>query len=152
AAERAFGYTRDEALRLNMSQVTTPEHLELARAKLAEKIAGKAEQTVYEADCFTKDARRLTLEINSSVIYKDGKPVAVQGIARDVTERKRTDEALKRSEKEYRELFENANDLIYTHDLKGNFTSLNRAGEKITGYSREEALKMNVADVVAPEY
>ena len=152
AGERAFGYTRDEVLRLNMSQVTTPEHLELARTKLAEKIAGKTEQTVYEADCFTKDGRRLTLEINSSVIYKDGKPVAVQGIARDITERKRTEEALKRSEKEYRELFENANDLIYTHDLKGDFTSLNRAGEKITGYTREEALTMNVADVVAPEY
>ena len=40
---------------------------------------------------------------------------------------------------------ENANDLIYTHDLQGNFTSLNRAGEIITGYSREEALKMQGA-------
>jgi PAS domain S-box-containing protein len=47
-------------------------------------------------------------------------------------------------------LFEYANDLIYTHDLQGNFTSLNRAGERITGYSRAEALKMNIAQVVAP--
>jgi len=152
AAERAFGYTRDEVLKLNMRDVTTPEHLELARAKLAEKIAGHTKQTTYEADCITKNGEILTLEINSSIVYKDGKPVAVQGIARDITERKRTDEALKRSEKEYRDLFENANDLIYTHDLRGNFTSLNRAGEKITGYSREEALEMNITDVVAPEF
>ncbi|MCV4753896.1 PAS domain S-box protein, partial [Escherichia coli] len=52
----------------------------------------------------------------------------------------------------YRDLFENANDLIYTHDLNGNFTSINRAGEIITGYSREEAVRLNISEVVAPEY
>ena len=57
-----------------------------------------------------------------------------------------------RVEESYRELFENANDIIYTHDLSGNFTSLNRSGERITGYSREEAMKMNIADVLAPDY
>ena len=152
AGERAFGYTLDEVLRLNIRDVTTAQHYEMARAMLAAKINGQAKQTAYEADCVTKDGRILTLEINSSVVYRDGQPFAVQGIARDVTQRKRTEEALTRSEKEYRDLFENANDLIYTHDLRGNFTSLNRAGEQITGYSRDEALSMNISQVVAPEF
>src|SRR5690606_4448837 len=56
------------------------------------------------------------------------------------------------NEERYRDLFENANDLIYTHDLDGNFTSINRAGEMITGYTREEAVTMHVSQVVAPEY
>ncbi|HJP94428.1 MAG TPA: PAS domain S-box protein [Pyrinomonadaceae bacterium] len=56
-----------------------------------------------------------------------------------------------RLQKHYSELFENANDIIYTHDLQGNFTSLNRSGERITGYTREEASTMNVADVIAPD-
>jgi PAS domain-containing protein len=38
----------------------------------------------------------------------------------------------------YQELVENAHDVIYTHDLEGHFTSLNRAGEQITGYTRAE--------------
>jgi diguanylate cyclase (GGDEF)-like protein/PAS domain S-box-containing protein len=150
AAERVFGYDRGEALQLNMSQIVIPEHLDLARTKLEEKLLGTTKQTAYELDCVRKDGSRLTLEVNSSVIEENGVPVAVQGIARDVTERKQAEESMRESENRYRDLFENANDLIYTHDLQGNFTSLNRTGERITGYTREEALTMNIAQVVAP--
>jgi len=74
----------------------------------------------------------------------------VRGVAHDVTERKRAEAALCESERRYRELFENANDIIYTIDLAGNFTSINRAGERIIGYSREEILKMNLSQLVKP--
>jgi PAS domain S-box-containing protein len=78
--------------------------------------------------------------------------LGVIGVATDITENRRAEVSIRESEERYRELFENANDIIYTHDLQGNFTSLNRTGERITGYSREEAAMMNVADVIAPEY
>ncbi len=151
AAEEIFGYTREEALKLNMSAIVAPDHLGLASFKLKEKLNGESAQTAYELDCIKKDGTRITLEVNSSVIRKNGEPIAVQGIARDVTERKFAEEAIIESENQYRDLFENANDLIYTHDLQGNFTSLNRTGERITGYTRDEALTMNLAEVVAPE-
>jgi diguanylate cyclase (GGDEF)-like protein/PAS domain S-box-containing protein len=51
----------------------------------------------------------------------------------------------------YRELFENADDIVFTHDLKGNFTSVNKAIQRITGYSREDALKMNIYDLTGQE-
>ncbi|HRI05142.1 MAG TPA: PAS domain S-box protein [Pyrinomonadaceae bacterium] len=152
ASERIFGYTREEALSLNMSQIIAPEHMKLVKQNLLKKIKGDAGQTVYEVDCIRKDGSRVTLEVNSSTITKDGEAVAVQGIARDITARKFAEELSRKNEERYKDLFENANDLIYTHDLNGNFTSLNRAGEIITGYSREEALQMNIAKVVAPEY
>jgi PAS domain S-box-containing protein len=78
--------------------------------------------------------------------------LGVIGVATDITENRRAEVSIRESEERYRELFENANDIIYTHDLQGNFTSLNRTCERITGYSREEATNMNVADVIAPEY
>ena len=65
--------------------------------------------------------------------------------------KQRAEAALRDSEARYRELFENAHDIIYTHDLQGNFTSLNKAAERVIGYSREEGLRMNIVQVIAPE-
>jgi PAS domain S-box-containing protein len=42
-------------------------------------------------------------------------------------------------------------EVIYAHDLKGNLTFLNRKGEQLLGYSRDEACRLNIAQVVAPE-
>src|SRR5205085_3162563 len=66
--------------------------------------------------------------------------------------RRQAEEELRDSEERYRDLVENARDVIYTHDLEGNYTSINKAGELITGLTREEALRMNLAQTVAPDY
>lgn len=151
AGERIFGYTCEESLAMNFSQIIAPESFDYARKMTAAKMSGDKE-SIYEIDCIGKDEQRVSLEINSKLVYEDNKPIAVQGIARDITERKLAEEARIDSEERFRDLFENANDLIYTHDLQGNFTSLNRAGEVITGYSREETVTMNIAQVVAPDF
>ncbi len=105
-------------------------------------------------DSFTASVEvdELILDVRySPLTSRSGKILGVIGVATDITETRQAEVSIQESEERYRELFENANDIIYTHDLKGNFTSLNRSGERITGYSREEAAKMNVADVIAPE-
>src|SRR6267154_2256023 len=50
-----------------------------------------------------------------------------------------------------REIIENAPDIIYMHDLQGNFTYANRAVTALLGYSPEEALALNIRDILAPE-
>jgi PAS domain S-box-containing protein/putative nucleotidyltransferase with HDIG domain len=61
------------------------------------------------------------------------------------------DGRLLEDERRFRELFDNAGDFIYTVDLSGNFTSINRMGERLTGYSREELLGSNIREIIAPE-
>lgn len=145
------GYTKEEALKLNVRQVVAPEYLEFAAEMVLQKVA-EQKDTSYEIEMLMKDGRRLPIDVSTHLIYRNGKAVAVQGIARNITRRREAQAALRDSEQRYRELFENANDIVYTHDVQGNFTSLNPAGERITGYSRDEAMRMNIANVLAPEY
>lgn len=85
------------------------------------------------------------------MVEYEGRP-AEQIVGIDISEQKKTEEALRLAENRYRELFENANDIIYTHDLSGRITSVNKAGQLLLGYSREELLEMNLEQFVAPEY
>ena len=77
---------------------------------------------------------------------------AVVTNARDVTDQKNMEEALRENEQRYRKLVEDATDTIFTVDLSGQFTSTNRAGEKLTGFSRPEILCMNVRELVPTEH
>lgn len=152
AGEKVFGYDAEEIKKLNMKEVIAPEFLPIASKMMAEKLAKGKKQTVYELECIAKDKRKVILEINSSVVFKDDKPFAIQGIARDITERKQTQEALVESEGRLRNLFENANDLIYLIDLNGKFISVNKAIEEQFGYKHEELEQMHFSQILAPEY
>lgn len=80
---------------------------------------------------------------------------AIKGVivtGHDVTDRRLTEQELISTQNRYYELFENANDLIYIHDLAGTLTSFNKAAERLTGYSRAEALGKDIADFTAPEF
>lgn len=115
-------------------------------ANVRRALAGESFTDVVEVGELSFDVRYAPLLDSQSNI------LGLIGVATDITEHRRAEAYIREREERYRELFENANDIIYTHDLAGNFTSLNRSGERITGYSREEAAAMNVADVIAPEY
>ena len=56
------------------------------------------------------------------------------------------------NEQRYLSLLHHSDDVIYTHDLNGNYTSANNTAERLTGYSFDEILGLNLKDVVAPEY
>ncbi len=156
--ERITGYTREEAMTLNIAHVIAPEDLERARRMIARKEAEET-STVYELTLIAKDGRRVSLEVSTRLLYKDGQPSGVQGIARDISERKRAererqhaDSELRDSQERYRNLVENAKDIIYTTDLAGRYTSLNKTGEIVSGYTLAEIMEMSLADIVAPDH
>ena len=69
----------------------------------------------------------------------------------DITEHKRAEDALITSQRKYLDLYENANDMIFTFDLLGNITSANRVAYTSLGYSAEEFSGKNISDVLSPE-
>jgi PAS domain S-box-containing protein len=73
-------------------------------------------------------------------------------LEREIAERTRMGAALLESEARYRDLFEHAHDMLYTLDLAGHFTALNRRGEQLTGYTRDELLGVHIRHLVAPEH
>ncbi|HXT61756.1 MAG TPA: PAS domain S-box protein [Pyrinomonadaceae bacterium] len=109
--EKLTGYSIAEAMSMNFSQVVVADQVELARGMLERKLANEDVATVYELDIVSKQRRRITLELSTRLIYRDGKPVGVQGIGRDVTERKRAEAELVRRNQELAALNEISHEL-----------------------------------------
>lgn len=149
AAIHHYGYSREEFLAMTLKDIRPPEGVPRLIEDLSQVKVDHAAAGIWRHR--KKDGTLINVEITWHALDFGGRHAQLV-LANDVTERGHAEAALRESEEKYRELFENANDIIYTHDLAGNFTSLNKTGEKITGYSREETVKMNIADVLAPEY
>jgi PAS domain S-box-containing protein len=72
-------------------------------------------------------------------------------LQREIEERKHAEQALKASEHKYRALVENIHDAVYIRDLDGFFTFVTPQAERITGYTRQELLRMTFRDLLDPE-
>ncbi len=79
-------------------------------------------------------------------------PDSLRMTLRYAIERDRAESAARRSEQRFQDLFENAKDILFTLDLDGNITTLNRSGEEVLGLSRSDALQHNIKSLVAPEH
>ncbi len=152
AAEQLSGYAAAEAQGRLFCEVVDVAHLPPLQ-RLIETLASEPGLVRFEAAWLSRSGERHAVTWSTAALFDStGALSHIIATGVDMTDRRRAEEAMRSSEQRYRELFENANDIIYTHDLKGNFTSINAAAERLTGYTREEALAKNVMDVVAPDY
>ncbi|NJD77385.1 MAG: PAS domain S-box protein [Candidatus Methanoperedens sp.] len=104
----------------------------------------------FETKIMTKSDEIKYVKVTHTLNTIDGKKKIVS-ITRDITDFKKYESGLKESEAKYRELFENADDPMYTHDLEGRFLSVNKMGLKILGGSEEEIIGSNVSQWLAPD-
>lgn len=151
AMEMITGYSPEEIIGNRFWSFIHPEYREMVRERGFARQRGEKLPNRYEFKILTKFGEERWIDTAAVLTEWRGAPAVVATIF-DITERKRAEEDLKESERRYAELFDNASDIVYVHDLDGNLLAFNRAGEVITGYSREEALTMNVKQIVAPEY
>ena len=85
------------------------------------------------------------------IFNSNHKLIGYRGIDHDITERKRAEDALKDSEERFRDLFENANDIIWTSDINGKYLTVNQPFETLLGYTKKELINKPSLYLIAQE-
>ena len=150
ALAKILGYSLCEIEKKPFINFVASESRELIAQRVKDRLAGLRVPSFYEAKLLRKDGTEIEVELSGTVIQCGGKPADL-GIVRDITERKKAEEKIRVSEEKYRTLFEQATDVIYTHDLEGRITTVNRAIENY-GFCKEEIIGKNVIEMVPKEY
>ncbi|MCF8146748.1 MAG: PAS domain S-box protein [Deltaproteobacteria bacterium] len=147
SAERIFGWTAGEVIGKPLPIVHEEKHEEFA--DLRKRIVEGGSVSGVEIVRRRKDGSLLDASLSAAPIHDArGNITGIMGAVEDITHRKAAEKALWESEKRYRDLFQNSTDFVYTLDLKGTFTDVNRAGEDLTGYTKSELIGMNYREYI----
>jgi PAS domain S-box-containing protein len=150
ALVKMLGYEREEDIvGRPFTDLVSPEHRAMMLARAQARREGREVPSRYEFRALRKDGSEFDAEISVSTIAHQGR-LARQGVIRDITERKRAEEAIRDSEQRYRLLAENLTDVIWTADLKLNLTYISPSISQLLGYTAEEAMTLSLEDFLTP--
>ena len=143
-----LGYTKDELSRSKFHDLMPNKWLTKTAQILNEQIIPRGFSDVYEMEAINKDGTIIPISLRTWLIKdKDGNLTGTWAIIRDITKRKRVEEAFKESEERYRSLFEDSRDAIYFTTREGKLINFNQAFIELFGFSREELRKINVREL-----
>ena len=149
ACEELTGYAAEELLQMSFMPLIVPEYQGKTRRHFERAADGESQN--YENAITCRNGDRAELSVTKLPIIVGGEVVGVYGIAKDITERKRTEEALRQSEARFRTLFEQNTVGVRLADLDRRLISTNAAYQQITGYSEEELVGMSTLELTHPD-
>ena len=149
---KVTGYPLEELRGFNYMDLVVPEHRERVTKIYFNQLRQRIPTTHVEFPFFNKGGGITWFSQNSTLVMEEDKIVGFHIIARDITERKRAEEALRESEERYRTLVETSPDAITLLDLNLNIVMANRPALALYGYeSPEEVVGQSALNFIAPE-
>lgn len=143
------GYKVEEFIGQSFARFVHPEDLNEVMVRFRDAAAGISGFSEFRA--IHKSGSVLWVHASSRP-PGGAHPSGVIGIMTDITERRRSEQALRESEDRYRDLAENSQDLLCMHDLQGKLLWLNQAPARALGYSVEEMVGKSLRDFMDPAY
>jgi PAS domain S-box-containing protein len=143
-----LGYTREELLGMTVFDID-PNADEPCRRAVLDGLRDSGfvmKQSVHHR----KDGSSFPVESSLKLVRLDRDYIVT--VSRDISDRKRAEEALRSSEDQYRDLVDHSEDLVCTHDLEGRLLSANPAPARLLGYEVDELLKIPMRELMVPEY
>ncbi|MBO8183590.1 MAG: PAS domain S-box protein [Archaeoglobus sp.] len=152
-----LGYKKGELIGHTARKLMDPAEVERVREMFKKVMKGNVVR--YEAKAIPKDRKKVYLmEVTLWPIFEKGKVVGAEGIVRDITERKKLEDRLRKSEKKYRRMAEYLQNLINvapvpitSWDSEYRITLWNKAAEENFGWKAEEVIGKNILEVHVPE-
>jgi PAS domain S-box-containing protein len=152
AFAQMLGYEPEELVGLGFPDLTHPADLERDFEIAASLERGEMDHYQRAKRYMRKDGSFVIAGLSVTAVRDDdGATVGFLAQVEDITERLRGEEALRKSESNFRRLFDQASDGIFISDVDGRFTDVNAAACQIIGYTREEIVGKTIADVTPME-
>lgn len=150
-ALRILGYTKKDLASLSISTILDRDQIPVARKRIEEIIRVGSAKDPFLYRVRKKNGDYVWMEVVSTLIHRNGKPFAIQGMAWDVTEQIQTREALQKSEEHYRTMIETMNEGLSVVDKNGIITLVNSRFCTMTAYRKEELIGRNVSTILDKE-
>jgi len=142
-----LGYNREELMKLTITDIENDPSFEAYSKMIAPLANGMQETIAFETEHKRKDGSHYPVEVHLQLLEQKEKSLYLV-VAIDISERKKSEEALKKSEEEYRNLFENHTAVKLLIDpTNSRIVNANQAAEKFYGYSKEQLLSMKITDI-----
>lgn len=150
---RLLGYSPSAMAGMNYREFMSSENAQKVYQTVHQVYKTGKSAKGFDWEIFKVDGSKGYLDASVTLIRDNkGKPIGFRGIMRDISQRKKAENALRESEAKYRQLLNHAPSGIYEIDLaNGQFVSVNDVMCEYTGYTRHELLTMNALEILAEE-
>jgi len=149
--EKLTGYSWQDLVGHSFTKFIAPEYVESTFEHFKKGLGG-SEIPLYEIEMKHKDGGTVPVELNvTSLLDATGKTTGRIGVARDITDRKKAEESLRKSEERFRTIFESSKEGYCELDLAGRFTLSNETMLEIMGFPAAELIGMHYKEYTSPE-